>query len=258
MYTLQDFAERYKMISTAELLEILEHPSQYQSIAVSAAKAEFDSRNLSAQDIDEARLSLADKKNKADRQNEKQEEIRGKLVNVRNVVFDTVSPVQSGISTAVKIIRITAVVFSLLVMYKIFVNFDLLVDIAKGNSRENFGFTLYFFPILVEVLANLFFWLKKKVGWLLLAFFCSYSLVEVLYGLYITVSLQFQGQSMQYFLSTPSLPAYIMMVLFYLGTILAINRQDVREIYAIKKKGIQAPLIMGGLFGIFLLVILTS
>lgn len=257
MYTLQDFAERYKMISNSELMEILQNPSQYQSIALSAAKSEFASRRLSDVEINEAKQILLNKKNKNDKQNEKQEEIKAKLINAGSVVYDTVSPLQSTISTAVKIIRITAIVFTFLVIYKISVNFDLLLAIIKGNSGESFGYTLYFFPILVELVATILFWLKKKSGWLLLAFFCSYSLIEVLYGLYYSISFQFRKETINYLFPTPSPSAYIITILFYVGTILAINRQDIREIYRVDKKEIQAPLIIGALLGIFLLMLLS-
>ena len=202
MFTLQYFAERYKMISNSELWEILQNPSQYQSIALSAAKSEFASRRLSDTEINEARQILLNKKNKKDSQNEKQEDIKVKLINAGNVVYDTVSPLQSTISTAVKIIRITATVFTFLILYKIIVNFDLLLAIIKGDPGERFGYTLYFFPILVEVIATIFFWLKKKSGWLLLTFFCSYSLIEVLYGLYYSISFQFRRETINYLFPT--------------------------------------------------------
>jgi hypothetical protein len=257
MYTLQDFAERYKMISNSELLEILQNPAQYQSIALSAAKSEFTSRNLSENEINEAKKYLLDKKNEKDKRNEKQEQIKTKLADAGNVFYDTINPIHASTSTAVKIVRLVTLVFTSLLIYKISVNFYVLLAIVKGNSGESFGYTLYFFPILVQLAATLFFWLRKRTGWLLLTFFCSYSLTEVLYGLYYSIALQFRKEGLSYLFPTPSPGAYIIAILFYIGTIFAICRHDIRGIYKIDKQKIQVPLIIGALSGIFLLMLLA-
>lgn len=257
MYTLQDFAERYKKSSNSELLEILQNPSQYQLIALTASKSEFASRKLPDDEVNEARQILLDKKNKIDRKIEKQDEIKAKLIDAGNVVYDTVSPFQSTISTAGKIIKITAIAFTFLIIYNIAVNYDLYLAIINGNSGERFGYTLYLFPILVELTGTILFWLKKKSGWLLLSFFCSFSLIELLHGLYYSVSLQFQRETINYFFPAPSPAAYILMILFYVGTIFALTRQDIREIYRIHKKIIKTPLIIGVLSGLSFLWLLT-
>jgi hypothetical protein len=254
MYTIQEFTERYKMISNYELLEILQNPGQYQAKALSAAKSEFASRNLSDAEINEAMQVLMDKKNKQD---EIQSGIKTKLVDAGNLIYDTIDPTQINISTAVKIIRITSMAFAGLLIYKISVDFDLLLAIIKGDSGESFGYSLYFFPILVVLAATILFWLKKRTGWFLLVFFCSYSLVEVLYGLYYSVSLQFRRESMNYLFPAPSPGAYILANLFYIGTILAICRPDVREMYKIHKQTIKTPIILGVLLGILMFMLLA-
>jgi hypothetical protein len=48
------FSEQYKKLSNPELLEILDSPDDYQSLAIEAAKLELANRNLLPEQINEA------------------------------------------------------------------------------------------------------------------------------------------------------------------------------------------------------------
>ena len=55
-----DFNETFKSLSTAELLNIVNHPTDYQPEAVSAANGLLKDRTIEAEDITEAEKRLAD------------------------------------------------------------------------------------------------------------------------------------------------------------------------------------------------------
>lgn len=56
-----NFSEYYKTITNSELLDILEHPENYQLAAIEAAKKEFENRQLSEEEIEKAKQLLLEK-----------------------------------------------------------------------------------------------------------------------------------------------------------------------------------------------------
>jgi hypothetical protein len=245
----KEIAERYKNMSNAELMEVLQHPAHYQAEAISIAKAEFNSRQLSEKDIHEATEALLNKDLKKELQNERIAVATNKMINAGNTFYDTINPIQATAPTAEKLIRFIALVFSGLFIYKIKVNFGLFSSIVKGSSHESFAYTTYIFPVVVELIAIVLFWLKKKSGWMLLAAFCSYSLVEVLPGLYFSIIYQSRENSFIHF-ATPSPISYIIAALFFAGTIAAMLRQDIKLVYKISKQNVQSMLVAGLLAGL--------
>jgi hypothetical protein len=248
-----EIAERYKKMSNSELLEVLQNPSHYQQTALSIARSEFALRQLTETEIQEAKQVLLTKKLKQEKQNGKTEAVKNKITDAGYTLYDTINPIQTTAPTAEKLIRLIALVFTGLTFYKVIADLDLFIRILKGNSHERFAYTLNLFPLLVELIAILLFWFRKQSGWIVLAFFCSYSLVELFYGLYYSISLQFKESNFIHFFPAPSPIAYIMAILFYTGTLFVMKREDLREVYKISKSKIQGPLIAGVLTGILFL-----
>ena len=253
-----DFAERYKKMSNSELMEVLQNPSQYQSTALSIAKLEFASRQLSENEIQDAKQILLSQKVKKDKQDEKIEVAKTKVLDASNSFYDTINPIQTTAPTAEKLIRLITLVFTGLLIYKIAANSDLFYGLLKGDSHERFGYTLYLFPILVEIIAIILFWLRKQTGWILLATFCSYSLIDHLYGLYYSTTSQFRESIFSNFFRPPPPTAFIISILFYLGTLFVLKRLDIKEIYKIDKQRMQNSLILGTIIGVVFLFLQLS
>jgi hypothetical protein len=252
----KEIEERYKKMSNAELLEVLQHPAHYQSEALSIAKAEFNTRQLSEKDIQEAGQALLNKNLKKELQNERIAAATTKIVDAGNTFYDTINPIRVTAPTAEKLIRFISLVFSGLFIYKIKVNFGLFSSIIEGSSHESFAYTIYIFPIVVELIAIVLFWLKKKSGWMLLAIFCCYSLVEILQGLYYSILFQSEESSFMRFGAPPSPLSHIIAALFFAGTIAVMLRQDIKLVYKIEKQNVQSALVVGGLAGLLFLFLL--
>ena len=71
MTTSNEFGKYYKTISNAELLGILENPSDYQMAAIEAARNEFLARQLSDEELKEAREILNANQSKKEKQKQK-------------------------------------------------------------------------------------------------------------------------------------------------------------------------------------------
>src|SRR5687767_2548516 len=91
----QSFAAYYRTISNHELLEILSNPNEYQNEALEAAKAELSSRNLSEEELQDAREILTSKQNQKIRQKEKIQAIEDKIKQPGRTFYDTFNPFNS-------------------------------------------------------------------------------------------------------------------------------------------------------------------
>jgi hypothetical protein len=253
MYSQEEFAERYKAFSNPELLKILHNPSQYQPASILAARAEFDSRQLPDEDIDEAEKILSEEKERSG----KESLLKKKLTGAGNVIYENINPVQENITSEEKRIRIIAIAFTCLFIYEIYRNFYLIKYIFAGHEEIKFGFTIIIFPLLVEGAGTALFWMKKQTGWMLMAFFSSYSFMATLYAIYNYFKYEFFGDHSAYFSSRVSFGPYLFNIIVYGGTLFALSRPGIKEIFCINKNKLQGSIIAGVLFGLFLIVLVS-
>ena len=68
------FTEIYKTLSTIQLIAIIDNPADYQPLAVATAKAELDSRKLSAQEIESVKAELIVKRVKEQNANNQKQQ----------------------------------------------------------------------------------------------------------------------------------------------------------------------------------------
>jgi hypothetical protein len=237
------------------LLDVLDNPGRYQPSARSLAKAEFEARQLSSDDVNEARQLLKLKNEKKEKQQEQVDTVRSKLTGAGNEMYETFSPIRSSIPMHEKLIRLVAIAFSLFYLYKLISGFPYILAILKGESYGSFDYTGYLFPLLVEGAAIVFFWLRKRIGWILLVAFCSYSMIAVALGLFNSIYRQLQGGGYFDFFPTPSPVAYIVAGLFFIGTIFVLKKDDVRDVFRIQKNDLTGSVVSGVLMGLLFVVL---
>lgn len=255
MFTLKDFEARYKTYSNSELLDILDNPNKYQLIALEAARNELSLRKLSDSDITSARHILKVKKEKANAIAESNDRIKRNLINSTNHVVDVLNPIQQSISTSSKVIFFVSIIYTLLLFYAIWNNWDSYKYIITGDYNEQFAYTVNLFPVFLLAVGVITFWFKKKAGWILLVVYSSLSSTLCIFSSYFSFSYHFgSGQS---FFPYPSPTSYILVLLFYIGTILALLRKDVLEVFTLKSSDRLGPILVGALIGI-LLIMLSS
>ena len=255
MFTLKDFAERYKTISNAELLDILQRPTGYQLIAIQAAKDEFAARQLSEQDIVDAKQALHDKQLQKGKQDENLQRIKAKLNDAGDLLYDNLKPDQESAPTSKKIIIFLSIGFSLLTIYEFKIFYPIIKDLMSGYDHFGFGYTLFLFPILILLCGTLLFCFRKQSGWVILGLYCSASVVAELWSLYNFFSFEF-NQS-RFAIYRPSASAPIVSLLIYGATLLVFCRQDIKEIYRIDRQNMISTLVAGGLFGIVIILVAT-
>ena len=255
MFTLKDFEARYKTYNNSELLDILDNPKNYQLIALEAARSELNTRNLSDFDINAARHILKARKEKSDSIAESNDRIKQKLINTTDQVVDILNPIQQSIPTSSKLIFFISFIYSLLSVYEIWNNWENYKYIISGDNNEQFAYTVNLFPVFLLTAGVISFWFKKKAGWILLVVYSSLSSILCIFSGYFSFSFHFGSR--QSFFPYPSPASYILVLLFYIGTILTLIRKDVMEVFSLKSSERLGPIFVGALIGV-LLIMLSS
>lgn len=77
-----EFTDRYKNYSNSELLKIIDNPNNFQPLAVETAKAIFESRQLSDEDIEIAKATIAIQRQEKEAHDEKE---KSSAIKVKNI-----------------------------------------------------------------------------------------------------------------------------------------------------------------------------
>ncbi|MBL7777487.1 MAG: hypothetical protein JNK66_04205 [Chitinophagales bacterium] len=111
------FIQRYKTTDTSELLDIIDRPSDYQPLAVEAARLELDSRQLTQEQLADAKAKQdLRRQDKASKQ-QKVKDIEDKFKSVGSSLADTFSPIQKETPTTDKFIKLISLFIGGLFLY---------------------------------------------------------------------------------------------------------------------------------------------
>lgn len=232
------FTERYKSYSNAELLNIIENSSDYQPEAVKTAQYEIDQRQLTDEDFMTAKSELQTQRIEKDKQTEKRQEFENKAKEFGQSIFGSINPIQQSTPSTEKYIRIITIVFGLISIFTFYNEYGMLEFMfGNRNSEWDLSMILYFFPLLFLPTTTLFFWLRKKIGWILLGVYLIHSAATNLMLLLLNWNNQSYGiQAFDAIFPQPSSLTYFLSFLFFTGTMWVICKEDLRAIYHINKK----------------------
>ena len=68
--------------------------------------------------------------------------------------------------------------------------FEMLSFMFSGQGEWDFSMILYFLPLIIIPTATILFWLRKKIGWILLCIYLSYSVVNTIGLIILTWDVQ--------------------------------------------------------------------
>ncbi|WP_299611241.1 hypothetical protein [uncultured Aquimarina sp.] len=233
-----EFTELYKNLSNSELLKIIAESDKYNPIAVETAKTEIDSRKLSTEELNQAKTEINKQEEKKKLEIEKRKRQEGKIKENASTLFDTINPIQNGIQTPEKIIRLTTLIFSGIAVYRIFKEFGMLrYMFTDSGAKWDLSMVEYFFHLIVLPLAAFLFWKRKKSGWILLSIFLTYSAITVIGLFLMNIGRQPSGiPALESLFPTVSPITYIMTLIFFGGTLWLISKEEIRNIYKISKQ----------------------
>ena len=258
MTTSNDFIEYYKAISDTELLNILDNPQDYQALAVEAAKKEFVNRQLTDTEIQEARQPLLAKQIQKEKEREKVKEVENKIKSAGDTFIDTINPIQSGIPSTEKTIRLIVIIFGGLFLYSFIKDFRTHLAYVKDISSFPFESIIYLLPLILLPVATIAFWKRKSFGWTLLTIFLTFSAVGAMWLLFQSFSWKPSGLAgLDNLFPRPSPTTYIIQLLFLIGTMYVLCKTSIREVFSIDKQKMAATIGITG-FVTFVLMFAIS
>jgi hypothetical protein len=258
MATPNDFSEYYKTISDTELLSILDNPNDYQPSAVEAAKEEFSKRQLSEAEIKKARQLLIAKQEQKDREREKVKAVEAKIKAAGHTFIDTINPIQSGIPSTEKTIRLIVIIFGGIFLYQFIKDFRIHLEYVKDLSRFPFVSILYLWPHILLPVAATAFWKRKSFGWTLLTIFLTFSAVGAMWLLFQSFNWKPSGfVGLDNLFPRPSPITYIIQLLFFVGTIYVLCKTNIREVFSIDKQKMAATIGITVFVAFFLMLAIS-
>jgi len=255
MATSNNFSEYYKTISDTELLTILENSIDYQPLAIEAAKKEFADRQLSETQIQEARQRLVAKQAQKEKEREKVKAVETKIKTVGHTFIETINPIQSGIPSTEKAIRLIVIVFGGIFLYQFFSDFQTHLAYLKDLPRFPFESSLYLFPLILLPIATYTFWRRKTFGWTLLTIFITFSAVGIMWLLFQTLTWKPSGfGGLDNLFPRPSPTSYIIQFLFLVSSLYVLCKANIREVFSVSQERMGATIGITGVVTFFLML----
>jgi hypothetical protein len=234
---MNQFSPRYKKLSDADLLKIIDTPADYQHEAIEAANDELIARQLTSEELAAAREA-----NEALRQEQLLKSAKTKVwenraQDIAHTITDTLNPIQSEKPSAPKAILWISILMVLLTLYQLYSQFGLLKYMfTYGGAKWNFSMIMYFFrPLIVAPIAAILFALREKYGWVLLSGYFMYLAINTIALLYFAFQ---PGDLINIFLPSTPISSLIGWAIFNAGCLYFMFKKDVREIYNISPKNI--------------------
>ena len=258
MEATNDFSEYYKTISNTDLLSILDNSGNYQPTAVEAAKNELLARQLSEEEIKEARVMLTVNYVQKEKHRERVKEIEDKIKATGRTLIETLNPIQSETPSTQKTIRLLVIVFGGLFLFRFLKDFDMHIAFVKDIPRFPFTSMLYLLPLLILPISLFTFWKKMSIGWTLFTICMTFFSTFILWTLIQSLLWEPSGIGVyDNIFSAPPVLTHITQLLFYIGTLYLVCKQNMRNVFLIGENKMIATISITGLFSFFAAYITT-
>jgi hypothetical protein len=238
---MNQFTPRYKKLSNADLLKIIDTPADYQHEAIEAANDELIARQLTDEELLAAREENETLRQEALLKSAKTKAWENKAQDIAYTIADTLNPIQSEKPSPPKAILWISILMILLTLYQLYSQFGLLKYMfTDGTARWNFAMMMYFFrPLIVAPIAAILFALREKYGWVLLSGYFIYLAVNTLALLYFAFKHPIRsGDPVSGLLPSVSVDSLLGWAIFNAGCLYFMFKKDVRAVYNIELKNI--------------------
>jgi len=251
-----DFLDKFKNYSNSELFKIIDSQADYQPAAVEAAKSILAGRQLSDQEIENARAELSVQQQEEELKNQKKKEIENKVKEIGNSIIENVNPIQTKEVTADKMILIISIVLGLISIKKNYQEFAMLrFMLSDDRAGWDLSMLLYIFPIILLPLGTVLFWRRKKSGWLLLVIYLTYTAIGAIISIILGWNLHQSGVgSLDNLFPSTSLIVFVWSFVFNGGILWGICKTNIRNVYNVNTRNIFTSIGIGVLFTILTIV----
>lgn len=258
MATPDDFGKYYSTVSNTELLSILGNPGDYQPLAVEAAKKEFEKRQLSEAEIEEASLLLIAKHEKQERVNEKLKSVEINLKKAGLSFIDHINPLQLQLSSRERTIRFLIVIFGSIILYQFIAEFKLYLFFIQDFPRYPIESTIIVLPLILLLVGLIKFWKRKSAGWLLLIVYSSFSVMEALWLMFLSYTFTPSAlPGIDGLFEQPTMFTYFTYLLFYVAITYVMCRKNIRDVYNIDSRKMLVTISATIMVAFFLMLVIS-
>lgn len=242
-----NFATLYKTWTTDLLLDIVDNPSDYQPLAVETARLEIESRQLSPEQLADAKAKQDLRRQDKAIKQQKVKNIEDKVKSVGSSLADTFNPIQKETPTTDKYIKLISLFIGGLFLYQLYKEFGMLKFMfTDDGGKWDFSMVLYFLPFIILPTAGLLFWFRKKIGWTLAAIYFSYTAAGSIPMFIMELNRKPTGvPTLDTLFPTTSPTLYIGTLLVFGGLTWTLCKVNIREAYQIDKKSMFIALGIG-------------
>lgn len=222
------FSNTYKSISDEQLVSIIDNKKDYKPQAIEAALLELKNRQLSDQQMSNARtLNEHERKQKAEAEQiakERRDAAKNNALKVLGI-FDPLVE-----KTPERSINVISFVLSILFLIKTISNFSFIIAMFQESEWDR-SVALYFLDMLLLPVSLIFFWRKKKLGRFLLSAWLIKNIFSAAYLGFIIFSVSGSDYLLS-LLPFPDLSTLIFTVIISAGLLYHINKKSIRVLFS--------------------------
>lgn len=234
-----DFTQEFKTYSNSDLLKITNNPDDYQPLAVEAAQAILATRQVSGQDFEIAAKDLFVLRQENEARRQKKQQLENKVKNIGTSFLSVVNPVQTEPSSADRTINIVSIVFGVFSLFILYSGFGMLRFIFSGNQASlDLGTDLYLLHFIILPIATISFFERKKMGWVLLSVFLTYSVIDTVGRFILTLKTHLSVSALANLFPQYSPIMFIWPFLFFGGALWVICKPRIIEIFSINRNAL--------------------
>lgn len=227
--TPNQFTDIYKRLPDEKLIDIIDNKKDYQPLAIETALFELKSRQLTDNQISEAKQRNADSKNKKAQADKIVKERIEVAKNTADKALTILDPLVE--KTPQRTIKLISLVLGLLAIIKLFSNFSMIAALFKDTNWD-LSVAIFLFDLLFLPIALIPFWRLKNLGRKMLSIWLIYNLLSVVSLLVVMFSSSHSNSPLSFLMPQTDPTTFLAGVLLSAGLLYYINKKDVKVLFS--------------------------
>jgi hypothetical protein len=261
---MHSYSEYYKTIRNSELLEIIQNPSNYQPLALEAAKIELENRKLSELEVTEAKNEIFQKQQKKEVQEQNISRLQNNAKHAGLSILDAFNPIQTSPLSSDRLIKIISFTYGAVFLLQVIKDFNSILYYVTEIASAPVMSLSYLIPLFLIPIAAYKFYFRKGIGWTLLTIFVTFSAVFGFSLLYQSIQYirafnwnRHEVTALNDLFHRPSPMIVIIQITFLLATAYVLCRKDIRHTFQVSKQKLVST-IVGACLAAFVFMFINS
>ncbi len=227
--TPNQFTDIYKKLPDNKLLDIIDSKSDYQPLAIETAIHELKNRQLTDQQLREARQANIDIKNKNALANDKTNLKSVPVKDTNTSAFALLNPFIK--KTPQRIIKVICLFLGIISIMKVFSQYSYIRYMITEATKFELPDFILFFDILFLPITLIFLWRLSKIGRPMLFIWLVFNLISGLSVLFYMYSTLGPDSPFLFLLPKTDMKSFMFNILISCGLIYFFNKKGVKALF---------------------------